>query len=504
MIMNLRRFSFGTLAVLVLAACGGDPTAALESASSVKVAPGGSTTLSVDLNRSNAPEGAFSFAIAGLPSGVTATFDPTSAEADVERISLTFSASRDATRGVSLLTLTATGPGTEPLVATAPIALEVRGITVRGKVLAAGMDEPIPRAHVRVGESHAMTDARGEFTFDDVSLPYGLAVAIGDAMIDTYSGLTTESPVVRSLFGSPQVATYSSAIDVVLAAPVPQDQSVIVCASGIDGAASGCTTVGAGATAIWLPVNWAGANPRRQVKLTAHAFSHDEDGVTAIFGFAESAAITVEYGASRPTLELALGPAPATSTSTLSYTLPDWAEDGGQLTVAPLSDGRFIVLGDPTLSGPAILFPGAPQYASASGERSLGIAWRPSTSTSTAPLTFPSVPELITIPDDLSGEFVLSAHAPGELSVVALFLSDCIVFVHTATDRFRLPDLSDFTGPEPREYRATALLARGSNFGSMDDAVTGDGLLNALIGLFDNRLPNVASEGSLTVSTLPR
>ena len=502
MTLNFRRFSIGTLAVLVLAACGGDPTAALESASSVKVAPGGSTTLSVNLNRSNAPKGAFSFAIAGLPSGVTATFDPASAESDVERISLTFSASRDAERGVALLTLTATGPGTDPLVATAPIVLEVRGITVRGKVLAAGMGAPVPNVQVRVGESLSLTDARGEFTVDDVSIPYDLAVVINHTFIETYPALTTESPVVRALFGTWVMETYYVDLTVRVADPVPEDQYVRVCATGIDGAAFGCATIEPGSTSSWIGVDWPGTSQRRQVKLTAYALSNDEEGVTSVRGFAESAAFTVEDDVSTPDVTLTMGAAPATSTSTLGFTLPDWAEAGGQLTLAPLNDEWFAVLGEPNGSSPAPVFQAAPQYVFVHGEDRTGIAWRPATSTSTAPLTFPSAPELLTIPDDLSGEFVLSSPAPGELSAVGLLINGRAVIVHTTTDRFRLPDITDFIGSEPLEVHDTFLLARGSNYASMDTAVTEDGVHTAIAVMGSDLLPDVTSERGVTISRL--
>jgi len=499
--VNLRSLSFGTLAILLLAACGEGPTATLESASSVTVAPGGSTTLSVTLSRSNAPKGAFSLAIAGLPSGVSATFDPASAEADVERISLTFSATRDTGRGVAPLTLTATGPGADPLVATAPIELEVRGISVRGKVLAAGMGVPIPSAQVRVGESFAMTDTQGGFTVDDVALPYDLAVVTNDTYIETYPGLTAESPVVRSLFGSGGLETYSTDLTVELADPVPEDQAVNVCATGIDGAAFGCTTLWSGSTSSWIELHWTGTSQRRQVKLTAHAFSDVEQGATSILGFAESGPITVEHDVSSPAVTLALGAAPATSRSTLGFTLPDWAEGGGQLTLAPLNDDWFAVL-ETSMSGPVPVFQGAPQFVYVHGESRSGIAWRPSTSTRTAPLTFPSLPELISIPDDLSGDFVLSAPAPGELSVVGLFLNGRAVIVHTATDRFRLPDLTDLTGARPLELHGTFLLARGSNYASMDTAVTEDGVLSAITLLGSSVLPSFTSERAVTFSLM--
>jgi len=502
MTMNFRRFSIGALAVLVLAACGGDPTAALESASSVTVAPGGSTTLSVNLNRSNAPKGAFSFAIAGLPSGVTATFDPASAEADVERISLTFAATRDAERGAFLLTLTATGPGSNPLVATTPIALEVRGISVRGKVLAAMLGEPVPGAQVRVGGVLAVTNAHGEFAVDDVSLPYDLTVGFADFFAETYPGLTTDKPVVRSLFGAEMLNPNSTSLDVVLPAPIPENQLVRICASGIDGVVSGCTTEWPGTTETSLQIRWAGTSARRQVKITAYAYSDGEAGVTAIHGFAESATFTVEDGETPPELEVAWGAAPATSTSTLDFLLPDWAEIGGQMTVAPLNGDHFAILGAPAIAGPAIVFQGAPQFLIAYGETTMGVAWRPSTSTSTSPLTFPSAPELITIPDDLSGEFVLSAHAPGELSIVGLVLSGRPIFVHTTTDRFRLPDLTGFAGHEPLEFNDTMLLARASNIRSMDDAVTEAGLLDTFFNIMSGSVaPNITSEGALTFAT---
>jgi endoglucanase len=78
----------------------------LGSASAVSVARGAAGATTVAINRTNFT-GAVSFAASGLPSGVTATFNPSTATTG-NSVTATFSASSTATLGAATVTLTAT------------------------------------------------------------------------------------------------------------------------------------------------------------------------------------------------------------------------------------------------------------------------------------------------------------------------------------------------------------------------------------------------------------
>jgi len=500
-----RSRTLGVLAILLLGACGGaEQSLTLAAPETLSVPPGGSTTVSIAVTRTEATRGEFALAVSGLPQGVSATFAPATIAEDTREATLTLAATREAARGAAVVTVTATRTGSDPLVASARFALDVRGITVRGRVVAAHFEEPVPGVTVRVGEAFTMSDANGAFSVTDVTLPYDLTVGGRDIpFVEHFPGLTSEAPVVRSFFGAQTLSPRSADLQVVLSAPVPEGQVVSICAVGTEAFAHGCTQVRAGALSGSVPVQWAGGPESRPVKVTAYAYTLLQDEIVgAVVAAAESAGVVVEDGAD-PVVQLTLGAAPQTSHSTLEYSLPEWAEVGGPMTVSPVGPDTFVFLGGG--SGSTLVFPDAPHVAMAMGT-AMGIAWRPASSPSTAPLTFASVPALVSSHDEVmtpETEFILSAHAPGEMTAIGLDVGGAIVFLHTMEDRFRLPDLSGFMQGTELTFRGAPLLLRGGNFESMDDAVAGPGVLEAFYGVMSGQFfKGGTTEGSVTFSLM--
>ncbi len=499
-----RSRTLGVLAILLLGACGGaEQSLTLAAPETLSVPPGGSTTVSIAVTRTEATRGEFALAVSGLPQGVSATFAPATIAEDTREATLTLAATREAARGAAVVTVTATRTGSEPLVASARFALDVRGITVRGRVVAAHFEEPVPGVTVRVGEAFTLSDANGEFSVTDVTLPYDLTVGSRDIpVVEYFPGLTTEAPVVRSFYGAQTLSPRSANLQVVLSAPVPAGQVVSICAVGTEAFAQGCTQVPAGALSGSVSVQWAGGPEPRPVKVTAYAYTLQDETVSAVVAAAESAIVMVEDEAD-PVVHLTLGAAPRTSLTTLEFSLPEWAEVGGPLTVSPVGPDTFVFLGGGI--GSTLIFPEAPHVAMAMGT-AIGMAWRPASSPSTAPLTFASVPALVPFHDEIltpETEFILSAHAPGEMTAIGFEIGGAIVFVHTMEDRFRLPDLSGFMQDTELTFRGAPMLVRGGNLESMDDAVTGPGVLESFFGLMSGQFfKGVTTEGSVTFSLM--
>lgn len=118
-----------TMALTVTAAPAGSYTMAV-TPTSATVAQGGSTTATVNLTRMNSFAGEVSLAASGLPTGVTATFDPAATTGNTSTVTL--NAAANATVGAATVTITGTATGLANQTAT--IALTVTETTTGGNV----------------------------------------------------------------------------------------------------------------------------------------------------------------------------------------------------------------------------------------------------------------------------------------------------------------------------------------------------------------------------------
>lgn len=495
----------GTLSAALLLACGPEPILSVESPSIATVAPGGSTTLTVNLSRNDTAKGPLTFAADGLPEGVSATFSPAEAGEDVEQISLTLTATRDAVRGPALLTLTATGTGKEPLVATTALALEVRGITVKGRI--EGGASSTVAIQIRIGETLTSIDGEGRFTIDDVALPYDLTVGVatgGMGIIDSYPGLTTTEPVVRNLFLTGIGGDRSATINLTLGAAVPPDQQAKICAFGLDGEIfAGCALLSSGNSTGSIDVKWRRA-PTRLLKVQAYWYTENADGdLTAIVSSAQGPVFTLEAGETS-TIPLTAGPAPATTLAATAFALPDWATAGGEVTMAPLGETGYVALGNADTAGAAIpTFAGAPSMVQAMGPDGASIAWRPAGDAS--PMAFPSLPRVTssTVGATLSTEFVVTPPAADELTLLILQFNRGIVLVHTMTDRARIPDTSAFWGTDPVAFQRVNGVIRGNKYQGMNDAVGSHSILENFFRLQSGGpVTNLDAAGGISLTGL--
>lgn len=113
-------------------------TLALSAGSpAILLSTGGSSTGSFTITRGGGFTGSVSLSVSGLPTGVTASFNPASLDASTTSSTLTVTAAANASAGVSTLTITATGSGvsaqttTVQLVITQPtIALNLSSATL--------------------------------------------------------------------------------------------------------------------------------------------------------------------------------------------------------------------------------------------------------------------------------------------------------------------------------------------------------------------------------------
>jgi len=170
---------------------------------SVNLIPGQSLALAVSISTSNGFTGAAALSVNGLPSGVTASFQPTSIAVGQ---TATLSLAAPASQAVAKSTLTITGSATiqgQSVMQSAPAMLQVTGITTSflGRtVVDDAQQEPIAGVTVKfLGvdnkgnttscSGQTVSDGGGNFQF--TNLPTGCT---GPQLI-SYNGLTATSPV---------------------------------------------------------------------------------------------------------------------------------------------------------------------------------------------------------------------------------------------------------------------------------------------------------------------
>lgn len=232
--------------------------------SSVEVLRGGSVTVSVTLLAGHANEVALG--IAGLPTGVTASFAPLSLGGTTTTSALTLAANANAPAGPRAVVVSGTSDvGT----ARVDLTLDVAGLDVAGRVVTI-LGLGVPDVTVAIDGSTAVTDPDGAFAIADVAVPYDVVLSVaggsGDGSspaVHVFEGLTSPNPALSPSFGyrHAPALTRSAFVegDALGGAAVADDHAVVVCVEGLDALALGCARVAAGATTYRLPAAWRGS-----------------------------------------------------------------------------------------------------------------------------------------------------------------------------------------------------------------------------------------------------
>src|SRR5690606_20320591 len=183
------------------------------------------------LQRNETATGEVSFDVTGLPEGVSATFEPAVLSGTSVATTLHLQALRDVERGGFLVTVQATGP--ESLLAERQFALDIRGLTVEGRVQSSIPGLPPAPMQVRVGTQTTLSAPDGTFTVQDVAIPYDLELDTPEIR-QRFLGLTTPAPNVSALTVPPaglDAAKNATIEGTVSPAPVAGER-ITVCASG--------------------------------------------------------------------------------------------------------------------------------------------------------------------------------------------------------------------------------------------------------------------------------
>lgn len=306
----------------ILVACTSGASLALQlSPTAVELFRGGQVQVEVTVTRPANAAGDLTLSATGLPSGVTAQFDPAVLAGAAQSSTLTLEADAAASLGATTLTVTVSGGSTS---ASRDLGLTVSTLTVQGRVKGS-LNQPIAGATVVIaGHGTAVTAADGTFSVEDVTVPYDVTVlnaALGWA--HTFVGVSAANPEIFPLTSlSAPIAVPTATITGDLDAVVPPDHQTYVCVQGTTVPVYGCTTVSEGSSAYTITVNWAEGDSvdvrLRAVEISQDALSSEP---TAITGASASAPFTVtEGGASDVDLVMGGPVAPATFTATVSPT----------------------------------------------------------------------------------------------------------------------------------------------------------------------------------------
>jgi alpha-tubulin suppressor-like RCC1 family protein len=126
MLLGYTAYSGVSLTATVTGGSGGTPTSGFtiaNSTSSPSVARGSSTTMTVTATRAGSFTGAIDLTVTGLPSGVTASFNPATLSSSQTSSTLTLTASAGATTGSSTITVRGNATGQTERTATATLTV---------------------------------------------------------------------------------------------------------------------------------------------------------------------------------------------------------------------------------------------------------------------------------------------------------------------------------------------------------------------------------------------
>jgi hypothetical protein len=373
---------FGTIApyafiLVLLTACSqsAGPLTITLSPTSIEVLRGATVDVSVNVSSSAAPT---TLTITGLPTGVTASFDPATIPAGATTSTLRITAAAEAGEAAADAVVTATRGAVST---DAALDVEIVSLTVAGRLVSL-FGVPQAGANVRIGTSITTTATDGTFTIAGVAVPYDLVVFDGvDVDIHVFRGMTAAAPeVLAAATVFPSVA-FSAMVDGNLPGPVPPGGELRVCAEGLDGRVFGCTAAIPGATSYSLQVTWYDPGSRA---LRLHFLMIDQSGGDVAYVAAATLDTTVT-DAANVTAHLVADVIVPADTATLSATVMTaaGATVSGYFVAARLGGRSSMPINVPILSdGSATLevpLLGAGTfdvYASASGLGDGAFAWR--------------------------------------------------------------------------------------------------------------------------------
>lgn len=288
---------------IVLAGCASGPSLTLGlGSSSIDIVLGASGELDVTVSGSSS--GSVDLSVAGLPAGVTGSFDPATLAGGATSSTLTLVVDAGATEGTSDVTVTAT-QGSQS--ATADVQLTLSALTVNGRVVGL-LGAPMAGVNVAIDGSIDTTDANGEFTIDGLSVPYDLAVyrTGADPSAHVFAGMTTATPeVLPYALGTMGGGFPSGTVEGSAPAAVPANHGAVVCVEGVGMPVYGCDRLSPTETAYSTSATWA-AGASATVRVHALELEVDADGYPVAYtGFGTSADDTVTDGGTTSAVDVA-------------------------------------------------------------------------------------------------------------------------------------------------------------------------------------------------------
>ncbi|HLT30982.1 MAG TPA: hypothetical protein VK013_13155 [Myxococcaceae bacterium] len=436
---------------LALTACGGkepiDPELGLDGPSSIRVIPGSAASVDLALQRNETATDEVRLEVDGLPDGVTATFEPAVLPSTSSSTTLHLQAARDVERGGFLVTVRATG--TDSLIAERQFALDIRGLSVEGRVHSTVFELPPESLSVRIGTQSVASNPDGTFSFRDVALPYDLEIE-GVDFKERFLGLTTPTPNLSALLAPPAGlvdATFALVEGTVSPAPVAGEE-IVICASGpLRAWVIDCNTLPVGQTAFALEFRLLGIESA-EVTLMARRTVRQESVLTGFNGYAEQT-LTIESGR---TSVAALNISSASSTAVpLALADDDFDEvDLRSLTSfgANVDFGQSLDADEPVTHVPDNGVSQVMVMGATAGYQAQAMLLLPVHGPLDAPIELPAPltvhgPE---VGEALSPEMLFAVEAPGP-GVNSFLLSRAyptyVRLVHTNSDRIRLRDFGD-------------------------------------------------------------
>jgi xyloglucan-specific exo-beta-1,4-glucanase len=181
------------------------------NATSVSVAAGSSATAAISVNPSGGFSGSVAFSASGLPTGVTASFNPTSSATGT---TLTFTAAATAAAGTTPVTITGTsGSGASAITRTMTISLTV-GVAAKPDFSLSASPSTLTVASGSSGTSAIAVAATGGFTgsvtFSASGLPAGVTASFSPASSATSTTLTLTAASTASNAAMPVTITGTS------------------------------------------------------------------------------------------------------------------------------------------------------------------------------------------------------------------------------------------------------------------------------------------------------
>lgn len=461
---------------------------------SVDLVAGTSVEVVVSVSRSGSAAD-LTLSATGVPSGVTATFAPSTLAAAVQSSTLTLVAEPDTDLGASTITVTATGAGVS---ASKELAVAVTSLKVEGLVQGS-FGEPIAGATVVIdGHGSTLTAADGTFVIEDVAVPYRLTVLNAAAQwAHTFEGMTAAAPSIfplTALSATPAVptATISGDLDAVVA----PDHQTVICVEGISQAVFGCDTVNPSFSSYSIAAQWREGGSA-DVRLRAIEYSLDPvtSEPVAITGASASAVFALTEGGAAA-VDLVVGGPVAPATFNVNLTTSFTADSYTAVALTHLSENFTLGIAGwgvatPSFSIFAPFFSNSQYTVAAGASNAAGassIQWRTGVGPG-ANLDFhPPIPPALTLPaDGATGvdhdtDFSVGNPAGGVLTFqFAPLGSGPSYAVTTVGTTVSIPDLSTFGLALPAAFGYNWSVFGNPEVTDMAAAVTGPGYIGTYV-----------------------